>query len=111
MNTYSLMYSSEAIDDLICIYNYIANEQSERDSALIQINTIRKQILSLSQLPLRNPLVSWSPWNKLGFRHFLVKNHIVFYIVDEKQLTVYIVRILSSRRDIPSILKGIKEKN
>ena len=110
MKTYTVKYSNEAIDDLIVIYNYIAYEQLEPNNAANLINAIRKQVRSLKEMPLRNPSVCWSPWDKLGMRHFSIKKHIVFYLVDEEQSNVIVVRILSCRMNIPSILKD-KTKN
>lgn len=105
MKTYSVKYSNEAVDDLVAIYIYIADEQLEPANATRLINAIRKQIRSLDQMPERYPVVSWSPGDKLGIRYFSIKKHIVFYLIDDIELNVKIVRILSCKRNIPFNLK------
>ena len=106
MKTYSVNYSNEAVKDLLNIYDYITNDLLEPTNAINIINEIREHIRSLNQMPFRHPLVPWSPWDKIGMRHFSTKKQIVFYLVDEKNSKVVIVRILSCKRDIPRILKG-----
>ena len=102
---YKINYSNEAINDLIQIHDYIANEANEPKNANDLINDIRNTIRLLDTFPLRFPVVSFSPWKALNMRYFTIKNQIIFYLVNESNLTVNIVRIYSSKRDINKILK------
>ncbi len=102
---YKINYSNEAINDLIQIHDYIANEANEPKNANDLINDIRNAIRLLDTFPLRFPVVSFSPWKTLNMRYFNIKNQIIFYLVNESNLTVNIVRIYSSKRDINKILK------
>ena len=100
---YKIIYSSESVEDLFKIYDYISNVQNEPGNALKLIDTIRNGINKLDVLPLRHPVVSFSPWKEIGIR-YLVKKHIIFYHVNEKKNTVNIIRIFSSKQDIKNIL-------
>lgn len=101
---FSINYSDESLSDLFNIYDYIANVECEQTNALKLIDTIRNEIKKLDSLPLRHPVVSFSPWKEIGIRYLLVKNHIVFYYVIEKENVVNIVRIFSSRQDIKNLV-------
>ena len=102
---YKINYSDEALNDLIQIHDYIAYVANEPANAKSLINDIRNAIKKLDTFPLRYPVVSFSPWDSLKIKYFTVKNQIIFYLVNENNLTVNIVRIYSSRRDINNIFK------
>ena len=104
--TYEINYSNESLDDLFKIYDYIANTRNEQTNALNLINAIRNEIKKLDELPFRHPVVSFSPWKELGIRYLVVKNHIAFYFVNQKNSIVNIVRIFSSRQNIPNIINN-----
>ena len=102
---YKINFSNEEINDLIQIHDYIANVANEPKNANDLINDIRNAIKLLDTFPLRFPVVSFSPWKALNMRYFTIKNQIIFYLVNESNLTVNIVRIFSSKRDINKIFK------
>lgn len=102
-NEYSIVYSSEARNDIKEIYSYIAFELMAMDAATRQINRITKAIRSLSFMPLRYPIVSYDPWKSMKMHKALVDNFIVFYTVDDANMNVAIIRIVYGGRDIQSI--------
>lgn len=55
-DTYSVIYSPEAMDDLREIYLYIAFTLKVPDTAEMQVNCIRKEIRSLDFMPSAIPL-------------------------------------------------------
>ena len=63
---YNVVYSPEALSDLKDIYAYIAQELMVPDTALNQVNRIRKEIRSLDFMPSRYALVDWEPWKSMG---------------------------------------------
>ena len=105
---YKINYSDEALNDLIQIHDYIAYVANEPANAKSLINDIRNAIKKLDTFPLRYPVVSFSPWDSLKIKYFTVKNQIIFYLVNENNLTVNIVRIYSSRRDLNNIFKWLE---
>ena len=100
---YNVVYSPEALSDLKDIYAYIAQELMAPDTALNQVNRIRKEIRSLDFMPSRYALVDWEPWKSMGMRKVPVDNFFVFYTVDSNSMTVVIIRIVYGGRDIESI--------
>ena len=103
INTYSIIYSPEARDDLKDIYSYIAFDLLVPGIAEGQVNRIRKTIRSLDFMPSRFSIVDWEPWKSMGMHKILVDNFVVFYTVDDNQMEVSILRILYAGRDIESI--------
>ena len=102
-DSYSVVYSPEALNDLKDIYAYIAQDLLAPDTALNQVNRIRKEIRSLDFMPSRYALVDWEPWKSMGMRKVPVDNFVVFYTVDSNSMTVVIIRIVYGGRDIESI--------
>ena len=102
-DSYSAVYSPEALNDLKDIYAYIAQELLAPDTALNQVNRIRKEIRSLDFMPSRYALVDWEPWKSMGMRKVPVDNFVVFYTVDSDSMTVAIIRIVYGGRNIESI--------
>ncbi len=103
-NVYNVQYSSEAVDDLREIYAYIANELLSPDVAKNLIRRILSAIRKLDFMPNRHPLVGWEPWHSLGMRLLPVNNFNVYYLVNTAELTVLIVRIFYSGRDIENLI-------
>ena len=102
-NTYSVIYSPEARNDIKEIYSYIAFELLVPDTAEGQVNRIRKTIHSLDFMPSRNPIVDWEPWKSMGMHKVLVDNYVVFYIISDDTFTVTIIRIVYGGHDFQNI--------
>ena len=91
--TYQIIYSPESLDDLRVIYSYIAFEKLAPENAEGQVNRIRKAIRSLDLFPEGHTTVDWEPWASMEMRFLPVDNFIVYYLVDNNEGTVSIVRI------------------
>lgn len=102
-DTYSVIYSPQAKNDIRDIYSYIAFELLVPGTAEGQVNRIRKTIHSLDFMPSRNTIVDWEPWKSMGMHRVLVDNYVVFYIIDDAALTVTIIRIVYGGRDFQSV--------
>ena len=63
-NNYSVIYSSEARNDIKNVYSYIAFELLTPDTAKNQVNRIRKAVRSLGFMPSRHPVVDWELMTK-----------------------------------------------
>ena len=108
-DTFSVIYSQEAKDDLRNVYRYIAFELIEPKIAENQVNRIRDNIKKLDSLPERHQLVEWEPWSSLGVRHYPVDNFVVYYLIKEELKIVAIIRIFYGGRNINQIIKGLIE--
>lgn len=98
--SFSVIYSPEAVNDLREIYTNITYKLLVPKTAEGQINRIRDIIRSLDFMPLRYPIVDWEPWKSIEMHKLPIDNFIVFYIVSNEKYLVTIVRILYGGRDI-----------
>lgn len=103
-NTWKLIYTPEALNDLRSIFIYIAFVLKVSDTAQKQVNRIRKEIRSLSTLPERYALVEWEPWKSRNTRKITVDNYVVYYRVADSTKEVIIIRIFYGGQDIKNIL-------
>lgn len=90
--------------DLQEILRYIMDTLKEPVTAKRIYATIRDQILTLRQLPLRHSLVQDQLYAAMGIRRLPVENYIAFYTVDERKCEVHILRILYNRREWQNLL-------
>lgn len=97
---FNVVYSSEARQDLRDIYEYIAYELLEPDTAAGQTNRIMKAARSLEQMPMRHRLYEEEPWHSQGLRFLPVDNYLIFYLPDETNNIVNIIRIMYGGRDV-----------
>ena len=108
-DTYSIIYSSEAKDDLREIYSYIAYDLQAPETAEGQVNRIRKEIRSLDFMPSRYAVVDWEPWKSMGMHRIPVDNFVVYYTVNDGSPTVTVIRIFYGGRDIEDIIQAKRE--
>ena len=97
---FDVSYSAEARQDLRDIYEYIAYELLVPETAARQAERIMKAARSLEQIPMRYRLYEGEPWHSQGLRVLPVDNYLVFYLPDETNATVSIIRIMYGGRDI-----------
>ena len=105
MNSYKIIITPDAEEDLVELRNYIADVLLARDTARNYIRTIRKEIGSLSELPARYKPVDDEPWHSRGVRRIIVNNFFVYYRIDEEHKRVYILNVIYARRDQLRVLE------
>ena len=103
-DVYSVVYSPEAMNDLREIYAYIAFDLQSPDAAEGQVNRLREEIRSLDFMPSRYAIVDWEPWMSMEMHRVPVHNFIVYYAVSNSSLTVTVIRIFYSGRDVENII-------
>ncbi len=99
MTEYKIVIEETAENDLISILNYISDTLHEPNIAIRIYGSIKKEILSLNKMPNRYAVVNEEPYRSMGVRRIPVENYTAFYIVDERQNVVHILRILYNRRE------------
>jgi len=104
MGDYKVHLTEPAENDLRDIARYISTQLNAPTTALAMTLTIKEAISKLETAALARPLVRDDRLASLGYRPLLIKNYIAFYIVNEKEKSVCIDRILHSRRNWQSIL-------
>jgi len=82
--------------------------RAERQTAIRMLDTLEKEILSLSTLPNRVALTEEEPWHSAGIRKLSVKNYLVYFWVNEDQKQVQITAVVYGRRDQRNVLQNMK---
>lgn len=104
MDEFEVFIERPAEQDLLALLNYITHILKEPDTAKRIYRSIREQILGLSQMPERCPVVQEEPYATMGIRKLLVENYIAFYFVAQETRRVHVIRILYNRRDWKHLL-------
>lgn len=97
---FKVVYSSEVRQDLRDIYEYIAYELQVSEIAVGQVDRIMKAVRSLEQMPMRYTCYEEEPWHSQGLRFLSVDNYLIFYLPDETNGVVNIIRIMYGCRDV-----------
>jgi toxin ParE1/3/4 len=97
---YEIIYTEDALQDLEGIYQYISQTLLEPSIAEKQADRIMDAVDSLESMPLRFRLYEHEPWHSKGLRVLPVDNYLVFYLPDEVENIVAIIRIMYGGRDI-----------
>jgi len=91
---YEVELSIQADADLRGIYEYIAFTLLAPENASSQLDRLESGILSLEQYPMRHRLYEKEPWKSRGLRVLPVDNYVLFYIPNEEDKVVTVVRVL-----------------
>lgn len=79
--------------------HYIAFSLQAPDTALHLIDTIDKEIESLSRFPNSIALTEDEPWHSLGIHKLPFKNYLIYFWVDEPAKKVQVTAIVYGKRD------------
>ena len=102
--TYKVYITSDAHRDLSDITGYIKNKLCNSKAANDFLSEIEKYYEELKSNPLMFERCRDARLNAMGYRKIPIKNYICFYKVDEKEKTVYIMRIIYGRRDYGKLI-------
>ena len=108
MKQYEVKITEPAQRQLQEIVRYIAGDLQEKRTALWMLDTLEKEILSLSTLPNRVALTEEEPWHSAGIRKLSIKNYLVYFWVNEDQKQVQITAVVYGRRDQRNVLQNMK---
>ena len=104
MDVYKVKITQTAENDLRDIARYISSQLNAPTAALNMLRSIRSAIAKLETTALAYPIVRDDRLGFIGYRPLMVKNYITFYLVNEKEKTAVVDRILYGRRDWVNIL-------
>ena len=99
MDSYEIVMTPDAIDDLTELRNYIADVLLAPTAALNTVRAIREEIAGLATFPAANRTMDEEPWHSRGLRRVQAKNYFIYYRIDEAGKRVYILNIIYARRD------------
>ena len=99
-NKYSLRYLPVAVDDLISIFDWIANDSPANAAAFIE--KLDQQIGSLARHPLLGRIPKDDKLKSAGYRVLVIESYLTFYMVRGK--TVEIHRVVHGSRNLNDII-------
>ena len=104
MSSYNIVITEAAQRDLLDIFDYIAFELRESDSARRLLSKIRTKVKSLEEFPERNKVISEPKYEAQKIRWCPVENYVIFYQVSDLQNHVFIIRVLYKKRNWEHLL-------
>lgn len=102
INTYEIILTDVAKEELEFIYEYISKTLSAKKAADNLMEKIEKSILMLEKTPYACKEVSIKSHNEL-YRRLIVDKYIVLYQIEEKYKQVVIYKVIYSKRDYINI--------
>ncbi len=102
---YNIHITAKAENDLESAADYIEFTLLNPDAAAKLLDDADKAIQTLASAPEAHQLVDDPVLKSWGIRYVLVGNYIAFYIIDEAEKTVHIVRFLYGKRNWMTLLK------
>jgi len=103
-----VVYSYQAKQDLQDIYLYILEELQAPGAAKHVVESIMAAVKSLDAAPERYPRYRTEPWHSRGIRFVPVQNYLVFYVIQNENETVSILRIMYRGRNVAEQLDALK---
>ena len=97
MFRYHLMPS--AVQDLQDIGDYIANTLHAPESAIDLLNEIESAIQNACAYPHSLPMIRDELLRKKGYRKIIVKNYLIFALLDQENETLNVMRVMYYARD------------
>ena len=104
---YTLSFSKLFKDDVKSSISYIKHALQNPIAADRLKNEIRIVYKKIKKMPYMYPAVPNEYLGSMGFRFTMVKNYMLFYIVEEKHISI--IRFLYGHRDWINILKNTNE--
>ena len=101
---YQVFTTEKAEEDLSSIADYLIYKLLAGETALKQIDRIEQAVISLEEMPERYHIYDKEPWKEKGLRVMNVDNYLVFYITDNENKAVTVIRIMYGKRDVESQL-------
>ena len=102
---YRLKFSKLYDKDVDSSYNYIKDNLEAPMAAENLIVEIVEKLNKIKENPNIRPLVQDKYLASLGYRLINVKNYMIFYVIDDDNKHVKVVRFLYNRRNWMDILK------
>lgn len=101
---YSLKFTPKASGDLEQIYSYISHKLFAEIAANNLLEKIESSIIRLKSFPYSCSFVSDDALKSKGYRKLIVDNYIAFYLVNEMEKQVVIMRILYGAQTYQDLL-------
>nr|DAI09309.1 MAG TPA: Plasmid stabilization system protein [Caudoviricetes sp.] len=101
---YALKFYPKAKQDLVDIYDYISRELGNPDAAQKLLDAFEKGLVQAREIPFSCPKIVNVPVKNKEIRKLIVENYIIFYLANEQEKQIEVVRILYGMMDYHKIL-------
>ena len=102
---FKVKYTEQASDDITDIIEYISYELYSPKAAEKFYKEVSDKIELLRDNPYLFPLYLDEKLSAEGYHFAVVGNYLIFYIIDNNNSVVTIVRIIYGRRNIPAVIE------
>lgn len=96
---YKVKITPYALRQMQEIVRYISSTLQSQENAARWLDTIEKEIASLSSMPARISLTEEEPWHSQGIHKTVVKNFLVYFWIDTDNFLVWITAVVYGRRN------------
>jgi toxin ParE1/3/4 len=103
---FEIKITEQADSDLRGIFEYIAFELQAPGNAMAQLNRLETSIMKLDEFPKRYCSYQKEPWKSRGIHVMTVDNYAVFYIPDDENQVVMVIRVVYGGCDIDARLNN-----
>jgi len=103
-NNYLVKMTPKAGTDLDNIYRYISEELFAVSAAANILEGLETGIMRLREFPFSCNYVADEFLRNKGYRKLIIDNYIVFYLVDEENEQVIIMRVLYGKQKYENLL-------
>ena len=106
-SSYHVHITRQAEDQLREIVQYIYVTLQSPQAASNTLDALDTEIMALSTMPKRFPVIEDDPAGDRGIRKTLVNNFYVYYLVADEERIVHVLAICYARRNQKQVLEGI----
>lgn len=107
MKEYKVKLTEYAENQLRDTLNYIAVTLTSPIAAKNWLSNMKRQMSQLSFMPQRVVLTDEEPWHSRGIHKLVVKNHLVYFWIDEDHSVVWVIAVVYGRMEQTEQLKRI----
>lgn len=100
--SYKIYITDTALNDMDTIYEYIAYDLKEPNTASGILDKLEKKINDLNEMPFKFREYEVEPWKSKGMHIMPVENYVVLYTPKEEEQTVTVNRVFYGGMDIPN---------
>lgn len=104
---YTVIVSEEALEDIQAVFHYISDKECLPATARRWVDSLETAVNALNYQPYRYPQYEIQIPGVSSLRKLVVGKYLVLYTVDDSKQLVSVFRVISSRRDIASLLDGV----
>lgn len=104
---YSYVLTEIAEEDMEEAFDYITQKLFNPEAAAAFADELEDKLDEICRKPKSGRLVHNPYLKRDDVRRVLVKNHIAYYLIDEEEAKVVVLRVVHNRRDQDIILKSV----